>query len=442
MAQESAPRRDAQEVAQQVLSWSSAPLLAVAMELSNQGGAALCCRRGRKAALGGGKGRGRNLWCGRNQEEEDSWERAQQTSPRTRRSALLPDHIGMETNWCNDSQSDSGLSADLSPCSSLEVSDSEVALRKETPIDREIRRAIEREQSLRRSRGLPKLPAAPEYVDIPLRKPLPADRCDSKDRHFAGKMMHHEIHEDTQREQDLVKLGKLPGSYHKGTVRQLKERKQIFESFQKPSESTLNDLKKSKATSWSSASNVSNMESQEDLPLRVSIGGGPSRRQGSETLNPRGPGFSEGTSPPVMIVENNVPTQRLHQPKPEEQNTTPTTSRASYIPPSRIRDHRGIKESEQGQEEEAAAPRENPFFKLRSSTNVVKVEQDIRQDQERERELRQQRISLYGGTETATAGGQRSTNADTRSVVSLNGRAESWSGGGTGECVCVCVGSS
>lgn len=42
------------------------------------------------------------------------------------------------------------------------------------------------------------------------------------------------------------------------------------------------------------------------------------------------------------------------------------------------------------------AHKNNPFFKLRSSTAIVKVEQDILEAQERERELRKQRVSLYG----------------------------------------------
>uniref|UniRef100_A0A3B4A2X1 Uncharacterized protein n=1 Tax=Periophthalmus magnuspinnatus TaxID=409849 RepID=A0A3B4A2X1_9GOBI len=119
-----------------------------------------------------------------------------------------------------------------------------------TPIEREIRKAIEREHSLRRSRGLPNPPTAPEYVEIPLRKAvsvnaasLPngkSERYQGKDKQFAGKKMQQEIYAETRREQDLVKLGKIPGFYDKGSVQQLKERKQIFEAFQKPKDSAPN----------------------------------------------------------------------------------------------------------------------------------------------------------------------------------------------------------
>uniref|UniRef100_A0A3B3UNG8 A-kinase anchor protein 2 C-terminal domain-containing protein n=1 Tax=Poecilia latipinna TaxID=48699 RepID=A0A3B3UNG8_9TELE len=127
-----------------------------------------------------------------------------------------------------------------------------------TPIEREIRRAIEREQSLRRSRGLPNQRTSPEYVEVPSRKSLSMSSTpkwsQNKDREFAGKKMQHEIHEETRREQDLVKIGKIPGFYDKGTVRQIKERKQLFETLQVCPESPLTFSPKSKTPSWSSGS--------------------------------------------------------------------------------------------------------------------------------------------------------------------------------------------
>lgn len=50
-------------------------------------------------------------------------------------------------------------------------------------------------------------------------------------------------------------------------------------------------------------------------------------------------------------------------------------------------------------------PKENPFFKLRTSTNLVKVEKDIQEAREREKELHRQRLTLYGGKESAKGGG-------------------------------------
>ncbi|KAK2857336.1 hypothetical protein Q7C36_005255 [Tachysurus vachellii] len=133
----------------------------------------------------------------------------------------------MNLDQYDDNQSDSGVSADFSLNS---MSDNE------TPIEREIRLGFEREQSLRRSRGLDE---TREFIEIPLRKSiLSQDLPDkslkdhSKERQFAGKKMQHEIHAESEREKVLVKLGRLPGFYDKGTMRQLQDKKLLFEAFQ------------------------------------------------------------------------------------------------------------------------------------------------------------------------------------------------------------------
>ncbi|XP_067435867.1 uro-adherence factor A [Thunnus thynnus] len=497
---EPAPKGTNQEAAQQVFSQSSAPLSTVAMESSNQGGAASqgsgCVVTVRERHSGAGERTEGDSETGGEEGQKESGLERNKTVEQQHGGGLLRSsktdqiqeqktekyscgvsskhisHTRMESDSCDDSQSDSGVSADFSPCSTLEGSTtiptgSPATVPKETPIEREIRRAIAREQSLRRSRGLPNPPTSPEYVDVPLRKtvlsqPLPAksEKCQGKDREFAGKKMQHEIHEEARREQDLVKLGKVPGFYDKGTVRQLKERQQLFEAFQKPSDSTLTISSRSKPTSWSSASDISTLENQEDISSQASTVGGsdverrrsldllsPSQSpnsansRGSTSSTPRGPGFSEGTSCQVVILENNlsVPAQRLYHAKQEAEAVTAVDSGAPYVSPG------GIIEREQEKEEEMA-PKENPFFKLRSSTNLVEL--DIREAQEREKELRKQRISLYGGTEGAKegvgeAGGSgRSSSMEGKSPKlsssSLNGLAvpdlpgSSSRGGGTG----------
>ncbi|XP_053493427.1 uncharacterized protein misp3 [Ictalurus furcatus] len=133
----------------------------------------------------------------------------------------------MDLDQYDDSQSDSGVSADFSPNS---MSDNE------TPIEREIRLAFQREQSLRRSRGLDE---TKEFIDIPLRMSILSQdlteksvKDHGKERQFAGKKMQREIHTEAEREKVLVKLGRLPGFYDKGTVRQLQQKKRLFEAFQ------------------------------------------------------------------------------------------------------------------------------------------------------------------------------------------------------------------
>ncbi|KAF3852252.1 hypothetical protein F7725_005607 [Dissostichus mawsoni] len=438
---ESAPRGENQEAAQQVHGQSSSPLSTVAMELCKWGGAAsqgpgcLVAVRERHSGAGesaegeskqtGGEGGQRERGLERNRllEQQHSGglltktDRAQEVKP-GKHSFVYSKHTRMESDSYDDSQSDSGVSADFSPCSTLEgnTTISPAAAPKETPIEREIRRAIEREHSLRRSRGLPNPPTAPEYVEIPLRKTvqsitLNSERCQGKDRQFAGKKMQQEIHEETQREQDLVKLGTVPGFYDKGTVRQLKDRKQLFEAFQKPDDSTLSLSARSQAMSWSSVSDISTLEDQEDISSQAStIRGSHVERIHTQSQNlakgggtPRGAGYSEGKGCQVIILENNlsVPALKLYHAKPEAQPVTVVDSGRSNFTSSRTGGHDGIqvREPEKEEVEDEGAPKENPFFKLRSSTNLVKVENDIREAQEREKELHKQRVSLYGGTE-------------------------------------------
>ncbi|XP_056264797.1 uncharacterized protein misp3 isoform X2 [Pseudoliparis swirei] len=432
---ELSPRGGNQEATQQVLSQSSSPLSTVATEPSNQGAAGSGCavaarekhsragnmtEGGSKQTGGGGgqkeSGLERNKAVGQQRGGGllKYSKRIQTQKVKTQKDGFVSrEHASMESDSCDDSQSDSGVSADFSPCSTLEGTTttstvSPEAVPKETPIDREIRRAIEREHSLRRSRGLPNPPTSPEYVKIPLRKT--SERSEGKDRQFAGKKMEYEIHNDTQREQDLVRLGKVPGFYDKGTVREIKERKQLFEAFQKPSDSRL--TVSAKAKSWSSASDISTLDNQEDIStqtstLRGSCGEGIHTQSPSlaSAWTPRGPGFPEGTTCQIIILESNLsaPAQKLCHAKPEAEPVTVVDSGRPNTVSSRTGGNSGIEIKEDGDEE---APKKNPFFKLRPSTNVIKVEQDIREAQEREKELHKQRVLVYGGTAERRGGGR------------------------------------
>ncbi|XP_029906046.1 uncharacterized protein misp3 [Myripristis murdjan] len=476
---ELAPKGANQEAAQQVLSQASPPLSTVAMELANGGAAAsrgsacAVAERERNRRAGEKTERGSRQTGGERGQKESRFDAAKvvgekhkgmlkysktfqkQGQGTERFSSVSSKHsrvIKMESDSYDDSQSDSGVSADLSPCNTLESHTNTPrgipTRQNETPIEREIRRAVEREHSLRRSRGLQNPPISPEYVEIPLRKsvisqslPAKSERTQDKDRHFAGKKMQQEIYTEAQREQALVKLGKVPGVYDKGTFRQLKERKKVFEAFQGPKDSSLTISTRSKAPSWSSASEFSTLENQEDISSPASTPGGSfmGRRRSTELLsqtqNPtsgmtkggrststltQGPRLSEGTGCQVIILENNLdltaqtpfpslPLQHSNSPAafPETEALSVVDSGTLCASPSRIGGHKGIsrKEEQMEVEEDEAVPKENPFFKLRSSTALVKL--DIQEAQERERELRKQRSSLYGGTKVARGrGGQ------------------------------------
>lgn len=414
---EPAHRGSNQEATQQVCSQSTPPLSTVAMELSNQGGAGSqgsgCVlavterhrgaeerREGQSEQTGGEEGQedgalGREK-VGREQDSEGLFGSAERESP-----FVPPGGIGMESDSSDDSQSDSGVSTDLSPCNTLEgnASISAGALAtplKETPIEREIRRSIEREHSLRRSRGLSSPPTAPEYVEIPLRKSVLSppiisrtEKYQGKDRQYAGKKMQLEIHEEVQREQDLVKLGKVPGVYDKGTAQELKDRKEIFEAFQKPKDSSL-AVTKVKASVSSDTLNTTISSN-----AAGSVSGCRSEPASPIPQDQSFPGTDQDVtqekkyaSPPKILYQHELDPELI-----TEVDFPDASSRGGG--------HHGIKRREQ--EERAAgvesSPRENPFFKLRSSNTVLRVEQDIREAQDREQELYRQRISLYGSRE-------------------------------------------
>ncbi|KAG5279011.1 hypothetical protein AALO_G00105150 [Alosa alosa] len=342
----------------------------------------------------------------------------------------------------DDNQSDSGVSADFSAEVSTRtpLSNSPEPCKppaNETPIEREIRLAAEREQSLRQARGLSLSDKEQEFVDIPIRRPIlsqtlpPAKtvKDKGKERQFAGKKMQREISQETQREQDLVQLGRVQGFYEKGTVRQLRERKLLFEAFQQPQEMPTN-AGASQRTASVSASDLSTLEALGDESSASSTCGS-ERRHSLELLSPRqshapatcGPGLSEGTSSQIIIMEgHHISQMPLSYPEwtphtspghlTEEQAVTVVdagTVAAAPSPPY-VKTEQEEREGE-GEEVNSVMVRENPFFKLRSSMSMrPEVERDIRQAQERERELRKQRTSLYQGSVGAEAGSSPTQN--------------------------------
>lgn len=422
---EPAHRGSNQEATQQVCSQSTPPLSAVAMEPSNQGGAGSqgsgCVlalterhkrvverREGTSEQTGGEEGQEDGALdrekVARKQDSEGLFETAKRENQ-----FVSSGDIRMESDSSDDSQSDSGVSTDLSPCNTLEGSASTstgtlATPLKETPIEREIRRSIEREHSLRRSRGLSSPPTAPEYVEIPLRKSVlsppiisRSEKYQGKDRQYAGKKMQLEIHEEVQREQDLVKLGKIPGVYDKGTTQELKDRKEIFEAFQKPKDSSL-AVTKVKA---SLSSDILNTTISSDAAGSISV-----HRSEPASPIPQDQSFPDTDQDAMQEKKYASPPQILYQHKPDPELITEVDF-GNPDASSRGGGHHGIKRREQ--EERAAgvesSPRENPFFKLRSSNTVLRVEQDIREAQDREQELYRQRISLYGSKESPKEGG-------------------------------------
>ncbi|NXN29164.1 MISP protein, partial [Nycticryphes semicollaris] len=112
--------------------------------------------------------------------------------------------------------------------------DKEAKISNETPIEREIRMAMEREENLWKERGIQRLTSSSELVEIQT-KPLlsmhtsPSPGRKGKDRSRASLYVQREIEQETKREEDLKKQGRLLGTYDKGTQQELDERRRVFE---------------------------------------------------------------------------------------------------------------------------------------------------------------------------------------------------------------------
>ncbi|NXO96345.1 MISP protein, partial [Certhia brachydactyla] len=109
----------------------------------------------------------------------------------------------------------------------------------ETPIEREIRIAMEREENLWKERGIQRLTSSSELVEIQTKPVLnihtsPGPGRKGKDRGRASLYVQREIEQETKREEDLKRQGRLLGAYDRGTQQELEERRRVFEQEEAP----------------------------------------------------------------------------------------------------------------------------------------------------------------------------------------------------------------
>ncbi|XP_037649152.1 uncharacterized protein LOC119502321 isoform X2 [Sebastes umbrosus] len=318
---------------------------------------------------------------------------------------------GAEAGDSDDDQSGSWVPADLSPIGPNETPSTQIPILPtchrlsvvETSKERQIHEDAQGKQSLQRAGGVFNLTDNPDVLEIPFKtnislEPLPAkDGPDHRsDWQFSEQKMKKEISQEIQRELVMVNQGKIPGGYSKGEVRQLKERKLLFEAFQQD-----------------------NME-------------GPTRLRKPPTSLTKGhvyPSVLERTRSLEMLSLKSCPISRAHSlrlyKEPEKspeiaRSMSPTggsrdkTRLSPYAKPDKLArlfrsmdsintdvststvDTRG-KTREGNTAQGSPILKGNPFFKLRPALALQpEVEKDIREAREREEELRRQRCTLYG----------------------------------------------
>ncbi|NXS77668.1 MISP protein, partial [Erpornis zantholeuca] len=136
----------------------------------------------------------------------------------------------------------------------LRTSNKETRVSNETPIEREIRMAMEREENLWKERGIQRLTSSSELVEIQTKPVLnmhlsPGPGRKGKDRGRASLYVQREIEQETKREEDLKRQGRLLGAYDRGTQQELEERRRAFEQEEVPPQKPT-PLKAEERRSW------------------------------------------------------------------------------------------------------------------------------------------------------------------------------------------------
>ncbi|NXE82362.1 MISP protein, partial [Cochlearius cochlearius] len=155
----------------------------------------------------------------------------------------------------SQSRTDKSVCHVYSPRAGSNGLDKEMKISNETPIEREIRMAMEREENLWKERGIQRLTSSSELVEIQT-KPLlsmhapPSPGRKGKGKGRASLYVQREIEQETKREEDLKKQGRLLGTYDRGTQQELDERRRVFEQEEAPLQKPTPTRKADEQRSW------------------------------------------------------------------------------------------------------------------------------------------------------------------------------------------------
>ncbi|KAM6295022.1 mitotic interactor and substrate of PLK1 [Aegotheles albertisi] len=156
--------------------------------------------------------------------------------------------------------------------------DKETKISNETPIEREIRMAMEREENLWKERGMQRLTSSNELVEIQT-KPLfsmhtpPGPGRKGKDKGRASLYVQREIEQETKREEDLKRQGRLLGTYDRGTQQELDERRRVFEQEEAPPQQPTPTRKADERRSWVNEFAVEQPVNHNPYPAEDTSGG-------------------------------------------------------------------------------------------------------------------------------------------------------------------------
>lgn len=324
-----------------------------------------------------------------------------------------------------DDQSDSGVSADFSPCGLPEAQASAAAstaatpqLAPGTPAQRRRHLSSGQEGCSQAEGEVDDGPKGSETEQIPtLRDPLEdqssfgavgtveAQKGFPRREDSVGKKMGQQMSSKVN-EEDEVWIGKVMGEYSEGSVRKFKERRMLFEAFQQARPAELKPPpvrpKRIIPTSFSafSLSSVSTRQvTEERIHPSVSV---MERARSLEQLSQaqetgvpwlRDSGWGNQDERDRIIVEGDVTlVHRRRSLRPSH------SSESLYSRKDKEKQGEGAAgEEDEDEDESSVLHRQNPFFQLRPSLALrPDVARDIRDAREREKELRRLRRGLYG----------------------------------------------
>ncbi|XP_072260868.1 mitotic interactor and substrate of PLK1 isoform X2 [Pyxicephalus adspersus] len=273
----------------------------------------------------------------------------------------------------------------------------------ETPIEREIRLALQREETLRRERGIQHSVESKEIVEIqknPVLSFSPEGQLSkkNKDKARTAFFLQREIQRDEQREADLKSEGKVPGLYDKGYAQEIDERRKLFEQ---PDEIPVQPLKLTTKTT-----SKGNMSGIQDTSTNQS-----DSRENTETTN-----LTVVDAPVPYSVRNNwkpkplnpYRTRRLSVDNILDVRTPNDTSTAQETSEDLVRKEnfqfQPLKFGLRLQEDKDKEEKDYKTEKKTESANGVEIyntwlrpsrssviEEEIRQTLERDRELQERR---------------------------------------------------
>ncbi|XP_075062130.1 mitotic interactor and substrate of PLK1 isoform X2 [Mixophyes fleayi] len=292
----------------------------------------------------------------------------------------------------------------------------------ETPIEREIRLAMQREESLRKERGIQSLGETKEMIEI-LKNPVLSISSDSqlerrgKDRARTAFFLQREIEKEVQREADLKSEGKVAGLYDKGNAQELDERRKLFEQ---PDEIPVQPLKgTTKILSTDFTDNTKENIAQADLGQNSEIKNWQVRdapQPYSVRANWKPKSLNTYRSRRLSadnILDLKIPTETLSE-KEASEETFVLSKENFHVQPYKFSQHVQKDEGKDENDHKMERTRDSsshgkPFnTRLKYSLSNV-IEQEIQQTLERDRELQDQRRKTELPPVTIATGNQPTT---------------------------------